>query len=202
VTTRIGIDFDNTLVCYDPLFHRLAVARGLIPTEVPPTKGEIRGFLRRAGREADWTALQGEVYGEQILEAEPFPGALEFLRGCGHLGLTPYVISHKTRFPFLGRHHDLHAAGHRWLAAHGFYDASRGTLTPDRVYFELTKEAKLTRIAVLRCDAFIDDLPELLADPGFPAGVRRILFDPNGIPAGDQVDVRAGSWPEVEALLA
>ena len=198
---RIGVDFDNTIVCYDTLFHRLAVSRCLIPTDLPPTKGAIRDFLRRSGREGAWTELQGEVYGAHIVDAEPFPGALEFIRCCRDHGITPYVVSHKTRYPILGEHHDLHAAGHRWLTAHGFYDVAGGGLTPDRVYFELTKEAKLNRIVVLQCDVFIDDLPEFLAEPGFPAGVRRILFDPSGTPGAGPAMLRARSWSEVEALL-
>ena len=35
---RIGVDFDNTIVCYDTLFHRLAVEEGLIPPDIPPRK--------------------------------------------------------------------------------------------------------------------------------------------------------------------
>ena len=31
---RIGVDFDNTLVCYDGVFHRAALERGLIPSDL------------------------------------------------------------------------------------------------------------------------------------------------------------------------
>ena len=52
---RIGVDFDNTIVCYDRLFHRLARERGLIPETVPQTKGAVRDYLRSIDREDDWT---------------------------------------------------------------------------------------------------------------------------------------------------
>ena len=47
----VGLDFDNTIVCYDRLFHRLARERGLIPEHVPATKGAVRDHLRNVGRE-------------------------------------------------------------------------------------------------------------------------------------------------------
>ena len=60
---RIGIDFDNTIACYDGVFHAAAVARGLIPAEIPTDKTSVRNHLRAIGREPDWTELQGYVYG-------------------------------------------------------------------------------------------------------------------------------------------
>ncbi len=37
----VGLDFDNTIVCYDRLFHRLASERGFITEAVPATKGAV-----------------------------------------------------------------------------------------------------------------------------------------------------------------
>jgi hypothetical protein len=69
----------------------------------------------------------------------------------------------------------------------------------------LTKEAKVTRAADLCCDIFIDDLPEMLAMPGFPAGMRRILFDPDNRFAGAVGDggetYRRTSWAAITAEL-
>ena len=38
----IGIDFDNTIVCYDRVFHKAALEKGLIPADLPPSKGRVR----------------------------------------------------------------------------------------------------------------------------------------------------------------
>jgi len=62
----VGLDFDNTIVRYDQLFHRLAVERGLIPPGVSATKQSVRDYLRAADREVDWTELQGIAYGPRI----------------------------------------------------------------------------------------------------------------------------------------
>src|SRR5881392_3621645 len=70
----VGLDFDNTIVCYDRLFHRLATERGLLPHGVAENKGAVRDYLRSIGREDDWTEMQGVGYGPRISDAEPFPG--------------------------------------------------------------------------------------------------------------------------------
>jgi hypothetical protein len=33
---RIGLDFDNTIACYDGVFHAAALERGLIPEALLP----------------------------------------------------------------------------------------------------------------------------------------------------------------------
>lgn len=173
----IGLDFDNTMVDYHALFHRLAAEHGLISPEVPVDKTAIRDHIRSAceGDEA-WQLLQGAAYGPRIGEAVPAEGLLSFLHDCQNAGATVYVVSHKTPFA----HHDptgtnLRAAATDWMKKHGLLNSDKG-LTSDRVFFEPTRQAKLLRIAALRCDAFVDDLPETLTDAAFPAGTRRILF--------------------------
>ena len=44
----------------------------------------------------------------------------------------------------------------------------KNLIEPDHVFFELTKEEKIARVANIGCDYFIDDLPEILLMPGFP----------------------------------
>ena len=199
----VGIDFDNTIVCYDQLFHRVAVERGLIAPEVPVSKGKVRDHLRQSGREDVWTELQGYVYGARMPHAHPFPGVLQFFRRCKERGLTVCIISHKTRLPFQGPVYDLHQAAHAWLESQGFYDPSGIGLSPHQVYFEMTKQAKLERIAKVGCSHFIDDLPEFLAEPGFPAEVERILFDPNADHAAAHHCYRVSSWTDIaETLMA
>src|SRR5260221_9194382 len=96
----VGLDFDNTIVCYDRLFHKLARERGLIPESVPANKGAVRDYLRSIDRENDWTEMQGIGYGPRIAEAEPFPGVHDFLNACKTPGVRVAIISHKTKHPY------------------------------------------------------------------------------------------------------
>ena len=197
----IGVDFDNTIVCYDRLFYQSAVELDLISPEVTATKQQVRNHLCRAGRGNDWTELQGYVYGYRIREAELFPGVDDFFRCCVECGISTCIISHKTRHPVAGHHYDLHESAMSWLDAVGFLDVGNVGLSPAQVFFEPTKERKLGRIADMRCDYFVDDLPELLLDPEFPGRVKRILFDParhhsefNGLEIAD-------SWKSIKTVI-
>ncbi len=198
---KIGVDFDNTIVCYDRLFYRLAVERDLIPPHAPAQKQAIRDYLRAAKNEIAWTELQGLAYGARIGEAAPFAGVKEFFQRCRRQQVDVCIISHKTKTPFQGPAFDLHQAASGWLEQHGFFAAGEIGLAREQVFFEQTKEEKLARIARRQCSHFIDDLPEFLLAAGFPPQVERILFDPGN--RGEACDVlrRLASWEEIQAAL-
>jgi hypothetical protein len=191
---RIGIDFDNTIVCYDQVFRRVALEQGLIDKDGPTSKGAIRDYLRSVGKEDRWTAMQGYVYGERMIDAPAFPGVLDFLAGLVRKRIPVFIISHKTRRPYLGPSYDLHQSAQAWLEKQGVYDPARIGMSRQEVFFELTKQAKLERIAERDCSHFIDDLPELLCEPTFPAGVARYLFDPGCEHPSDPRYRRLPTW--------
>jgi hypothetical protein len=202
---RIGIDFDNTIACYDGVFHAAALDRGLIPPDIGRDKTSVRDYLNGTGRKDAFTELQGHVYGARMDLAAPYPGFADFVvraRGAGH---ELFIVSHKTPRPILGPPHDLHAAARAFLTARGLVGDAAAQVAPVHVFFELTAAAKVARAAALRCDAFIDDLPEVLAMPGLPDDVRRILFDPDNRFANDLDGLpsvrRRSSWTAITADL-
>ena len=201
---RIGIDFDNTIVSYDGVFHAAALERGLIPTHLSRDKNSVRDYLNGDGRADAFTELQGYVYGTRMELAAPYPGFADFVATAGKAGHELFVVSHKTRTPIRGPQHDLHAAARGFLAAHGLVGLGSDRIDPGNVFFALTKEDKVARAALLRCDVFIDDLPEIFALPGFPAGMRCILFDPEAqfAAAAREGKLRlCSSWTEISAEL-
>src|SRR4051812_40149918 len=198
---NIGVDFDNTIVSYDTLFHRVCREQGLIPEEVPVNKSDVRNYLRRIGKEDAWTEMQGYVYGARMLEAEPYPGVIEFFAACRHANVDVCVISHKTQHPFLGPPYDLHQSALAWLERQGFFDQAKIGLPRDKIFFELTKRAKLERIRQSGASHFIDDLPEFLSEPAFPKIVQRILFDPNDLYGAENPFFRIKAWSEARRLF-
>jgi hypothetical protein len=172
----IGLDLDNTIVCYDECFHSLAVEGYGMPECVPVSKGEVRRFFREAGREPEWTLLQGVVYGDAMQKAEAFEGALAFVREAAGRGRTVKIISHRTRHPIAGNRTDLHQAALQWLRRGGF--VGKGGVDDKNVFFETTKEGKLDRIRSEGCALFLDDLPEILDAELFPDSVQDWLFHP------------------------
>ena len=191
----IGLDFDNTVVSYDVLFKNLALERELVPEDFPANKTFIRDHLRATGRELIWTAMQGEAYGPRMGEAVPFLGVKNAIARLTQSGVDVRIISHKTKFPFSGAQFDLHGAAQAWLEKENFWTAAVG-MQRQHAFFEPTKELKLSRIASEGCAAFVDDLPEILLTPLFPANVRRYLFDPEEVhPPREGLQVLS-SWDE------
>lgn len=199
---NIGLDFDNTIVSYDTLFHKIALERKLISCEIPVNKVAIRDHLRASGQEAIWTEMQGYVYGARLDEATSYSGVLDFLKWARNFGHVVYIISHKTRHPFLGPKYDLHEAAYSWVSRH-LNDEVGPLIDKERAFFELSKEEKICRVVKLDCDVFLDDLPEILLAKGFPSNVRKILFDPeNNYSAQSYPSLElVSSWVQFQAIL-
>jgi hypothetical protein len=198
---RIGIDFDNTVACYDGVFHRAALDKGLIPPNLPTHKDSVRDFMRSAGREDDWTELQGYVYGLRMDLAQPYPGVKQFLLAAELRGIEIVLISHKTRQPYRGPCYDLHAAARAFLSDNGLAGDGAGKLPWNRVVFEEALVGKLTRIRSEECTDFIDDLPEFLGHPNFPTAVSPILFDPHQHYATEDRFLRLTNWAAISRAL-
>jgi len=140
------------------------------------TKSSVRDYLRKKGQEESWIALQGEVYGQRILEAELFQYALEALKQLKALEIPVCIVSHKTKYPYRGKPVNLHEGALEWLKHMGFFENDRLGWKRNQVFFELTKQEKIQRIVTEKCTHFIDDLPEIL--DLLPKEIIGILFSP------------------------
>lgn len=174
---RIGLDFDNTIVCYDKAIALLAEELFDIPEDVARTKQGLRDYLREAGRESEWTAFQGQLYGPGMRYAQPFEGAITTMKKLVASDHQLIIVSHRSRWPYAGPRYDLHEAAKLWiednLQKHGLFMAGG-----QEAYFLETKEEKINKIASLSCEVFVDDLPEILGHPQFPPRTHGLLFKP------------------------
>ncbi|XGB40475.1 MAG: hypothetical protein LVT47_07655 [Cyanobacteria bacterium LVE1205-1] len=196
----LGLDFDNTLICYDRLFHRVALDRGLIPADLPAQKNCVRDYLRQQNQEDDWTHMQGEVYGDRITEAESFPAVLPTLQGLAQAGLAMRLVSHKTRTPYQGTAYESTPGGPPMAHCPGLFLPGWVELGPDQVFFEVTKQEKVNRIVTLGCSHYIDDLPEILEM--LPDPVQPILFAPGGAVAVPERWHQFHHWGDLPQLLS
>jgi hypothetical protein len=198
---RIGIDFDNTIVTYDEVFCAAAKRGGLVEQDFVGRKQAVRDAIRLLPEgELAWQRLQGQVYGKGIAEARLIAGVEPFLRRCRAEGCEVAVVSHKSVYG----HYDpdrvnLREAAFDWMAAQGLLDAA-SAIPPDSIYFESTREQKLGRIATLSLTHFIDDLEEVLTDPGFPQDIQRILFADRG-PSPAVPYVVCPTWRDIENYI-
>src|SRR5579862_6408195 len=123
---RIGIDFDNTIICYDHVFCDLAKAWGLVDNNYQDTKKELKDKIQ-ALPEGDlvWQRLQGKTYGEFISGAQLFAGFKEFITLCNaNKQIELFIVSHKTEFGhFDDKRISLRGAAREWLRKQGFFNS-------------------------------------------------------------------------------
>ena len=194
----IGLDFDNTIVSYDQLFHRVSVEQKLIDETFDVNKIKIRNYLRSINKENIWTEMQGYVYGFRMQEAAIFPLFKNFFLETIENGHKIVIISHKTKYPFIGEKYDLHEAARSWIKKNLIRDEFT-QFKQDDCFFEPTKDDKVKKIQEMKCDFFIDDLPEILQNQYFPDSCNKILFDPeNNYQESNFNDISVkNSWTQI-----
>lgn len=202
---RIGVDLDNTIISYDALFRRLAAEGGFLADDGVMSKKEVRDTMwTMEDGNQHWTDIQALAYGPRIGEAEPFPGCLAFFEFCREQGIETCIVSHKTEFAASDRDKtcNLCDAAMGWLHEHGFF-SEKSALTPDRVRFAGTRAEKVTIIAEMDCDLFIDDLIEVFEEPGYPEQAGQILFalKAETVPESFEGEV-CTHWDQMTARLA
>lgn len=193
----IGLDFDNTIVCYDKAIARLADELLDLPTDLPKTKLALRDFLRQTNRESEWTAFQGALYGPGMVFAEPFDQALETMQALKDMGHSLSVVSHRSLRPYAGPAYDLHAAARAWVEQRL---VNSGLIENGMVQFHETRGQKIAAIINLGCKVFLDDLPEVLEDESFPSTCWAVLFDPERSHASSK-NQRVTHWGELAGLI-
>lgn len=199
----VGLDFDNTIVRYDRVFADAARARGWVARDFRGTKKQLRDTVRLLpDGETRWQILQGEVYGQRMVEAEPFPGVMDFICAVRRRGIEMFIVSHKTRFSNFDAHKiDLREAALTWMESNGFFDPGRLGFSRQQIFFADTRAEKIAKISALGCRVFVDDLEEVFADPSFPADVKRVLFTSDRGPPRDQAIIVRKTWPDIERFV-
>jgi hypothetical protein len=198
---RIGVDFDNTIIAYDHVFCTVGKRCGLLDPDFLGHKQAVRDAIRLSpAGELGWQRLQGHVYGKGLADATVVPGFEDFLRRCGRERCGVVVVSHKTEYGHFDPDRiNLRTTARDWMAAKGLF-VGEHAISPTDVYFESTRAEKVERIAALGLTHFIDDLEEVLTDPGFPPRIKRILLAQTKHDT-DAPYVSCPTWQAVEELV-
>ena len=175
---HIGLDFDNTIVKYDDVFHKYGVHIFGMPPRIPKTKTSVKEYFwtyKNEGGWEHWVELQGIVYGEKMLEAKPSPGLEKFLENCQRNGIRISISSHKTEFPKRGSKVNLWDSAWQWLENNIFSVRKNLRIRKSDIFFEPERSLKIQRIKSLGCMLFVDDLIEVFNDSTFPTDVKNTL---------------------------
>ena len=200
---RIGIDFDNTIASYDTLFHEVALRENFISRRWSGCgKTELRNYLRtQPDGEKTWMKLQGLVYGKYMHLAKLMPNVANFLLSCNIRNHELFIISHKTEYG----HYDaekisLRKEALKWMKDNRFFDPEYFGINEKDVHFANTRREKVNIIANLKCDWFVDDLPEVFEERDFPSETKKALFGDNGSNILNDM-VFAGNWRKISEKI-
>jgi hypothetical protein len=202
----IGIDFDNTIVCYDRVFHEKALALGLIEPRTSMRKTSVKNRIQELYGDIAWQRLQAVVYGQAMHNAQMFDGVREFFSLCAEKRTDVRIVSHKTEFAnYDETRTNLRRASLDWMEANGFFNVVGMGLRREDVFFEASREDKVQRISQLGCTHFIDDLETVLTHKQFNPAIVRILFAPEQTettPSYDAANITVcSSWQTITKLL-
>ena len=167
----IGIDFDNTIISYVNVFKKL-LRKNKIQFGKKLNKEIFKKKIIKKYNEKFYTKIQSEIYGENIFYARKFANlnqSLNNLKKKNHI----ILISHKTKYPILGKKVDLRKKALLWLNKNNLYGPKK-IFNKKNVFFEETIEKKIKRIRRLKCDYFIDDLSIIL--DRLPNSIYKIKF--------------------------
>ena len=176
---NIGIDFDNTISRYETLFRKVGMDEGIIDGNWEGKgKTELRDHLRRQPNgKKTWMKLQGLVYGKHMQSAEMMSGVANFLLSCKVRDHKIFIVSHKTEYGHFDTEKiSLRYEALKWMETKYFFDPEYFGINKEDIFFADTREEKVKKIAQLKCDWFIDDLPEVFDENIFPSDTKKILF--------------------------
>ncbi|MDC0215854.1 hypothetical protein OAJ75_02025 [Candidatus Pelagibacter sp.] len=168
----LGVDFDNTLINYDKVFSEIAKKNNLINKTLKSKELVKKKVIFKHG-EDEWTRLQGQVYGKEILKAHRNKFIKESLDKINKIAKI-YLISHKTKFPIIGKKINMHNSALVWLKKNNLYGKNK-VFNKENIFFERTLQDKVNKIKLLKCDIYIDDLTSVLDRLDFE--IIKILFN-------------------------
>jgi len=196
---RIGIDFDNTIACYDQSFYKVGEMLGFIKKGDVSSKVDVKAQItNKISGDLTWQRLQGQVYGKYMHQADMFPGFLEFLYLTRLRGHKIFIVSHKTEYGHYDEErHPLREQALLWMEKKKLFDYNSLGLNRDSIFFESTRAAKVSKIRALGCTHFIDDLREVFDESNFPDETQKILFRSSADALELPSLISLGSWREI-----
>jgi len=174
----IGLDFDNTLACYNDIFSSEAKLKGLISEKWEGSKYDLKQIINsQQGGQTVWQKLQGQVYGPSMKYATLFPGVARFLLRCKLEGHKIFIVSHKTKYGHFDKTKTLlRDESLKWMESQGFFKNNVYGINKKNIFFANTQSEKVAIINSLNLDIFIDDLDEIFLNHDFPE-IKKILFN-------------------------
>ncbi len=169
---RFGFDLDNTLIDYSGSVLKYCQVKNLKNCFDIETLRQLLRELDTTNHE--WQLAQCWLYTTGLNYAKFADGAIDFIDYLHKKDVSIYIISHKTEFTpdFCGRK-NLRYFASTWLENNGITNILP---SPRNLYFENTRQDKITQINRLNLRYFVDDLFDVLDDPNISQSISKYLI--------------------------
>ncbi len=201
---RIGVDFDNTIACYDVVFLKVTQDMGYLLDHSCLTKSQVKqSILELSEGDLLWQKIQGQVYGKYMHQATVYPGFIEFLWLSKLRGDEVCIVSHKSEYGHFDESKTkLRKAAKAWIKENLIKATfSQAFSEANQIHFESTREDKVNRINQIGCDVFIDDLQEVFDEDDFPEKTEKILFSVDIPPQKPTSPKRFDTWRKIKKYI-
>jgi hypothetical protein len=168
---RIGLDLDNTIIDYSRPAREYAKQKNI---QNISNLQDLRLQLKQKSNPDEWIQAQSWIYTEGLKVADVAKGFNEFIDYTKLMNKKVFVISHKSEFAaWPSKGNSLREPAIYWLEKNlSFVDL----VLNQNLFFEDSQEAKIRKIVELKCNVFVDDLPEILQSNQLPSEIYKILI--------------------------
>lgn len=117
------------------------------------------------------------LYSHYLQFAKPFDGAIATILDLQEKGFTVNIVSHKTKFPYVGEKINLIEMSRKWIQHNLVSEANQPLIEEKQILFTETIDDKISAIIEIKAVVFIDDLKKVLNE--LPVHIEKIWFNPN-----------------------
>ena len=96
------------------------------------------------------------------MHAKIYAGVKKVMKSLSKNRIKFYIISHKTKFPYLGKKVNLHLAARKWIYKNIIAKDNSINFSKKDIFFEKSIKEKISRIKKLKCNIYVDDLTKIL----------------------------------------
>jgi len=193
INLKIGIDLDNTIIDYSNSLKKLLQEEYKIELKNETIhKSLIKKQIIENYSDREWTKAQGLLYSKYLDYANPYPGCLDALKKLSINGSELYIISHKTKYPFIGGKTNLILLAKEWITKNLVHENGINLFEDANILFNKTINKKIESIISHDLDIFIDDLEVILKL--LPSSVNKIWFTSEIMPSKF---IKCSNWEEI-----
>ena len=164
------------------------------PDSSKVSKNYVKARIIDKFGETKWTECQGHLYSKYLQFAKPFDGAIFTIQNLQEKGFSINIVSHKTKFPYVGEKINLIDKSKEWIA-HNLVDGKKQSILSEKqIIFTQSIEEKISAILDLKASVFIDDLEHVLNH--LPDKIQKIWFNSESERESESL-ITCRDWTEI-----